>query len=102
MNQLDCVPAVVASPLVGLWLLGAKIMSKDAGPVPSVRSFDYRGREGMYYTLMMSAGLTFGTTSALVGLQHGVVTQGRHLLVQAAVPPVAVPLPESQLATSDS
>src|SRR6266540_1608612 len=59
------VPDLVAAPLVFLALLPAKMASKLAGLFPTVRAFRYRGDEGVYYTLLMSTGLTFGTISAL-------------------------------------
>jgi hypothetical protein len=31
-----------------------------------------------YYTLMMSTGLTFGTISALFGLNHGIISQAQY------------------------
>jgi uncharacterized membrane protein YfcA len=39
----------------------------------------------MYYTLMMSTGLTFGTISALFGLSHGIITPGQYSHLVAAV-----------------
>lgn len=107
------VPALVAAPLIFVALFAAKMASKVVGLLPIVRAFRYVGHEGLYYTLMMSTGLTFGTISALFGLNHGVITQAqyshlvatvigsaviptvvanalfmpRHLLQQAAVPP---------------
>jgi hypothetical protein len=47
-------------------LLFAKMGSKMLGLFPAVRAFNYAGREGWYYTLMMSTGLTFGTISSLL------------------------------------
>src|SRR3989442_15162699 len=42
-------------------------------------------KEGMYTTLLMSTGLTFGTISSLFGLSHGIVTQGQYSVLVAAV-----------------
>jgi Kef-type K+ transport system membrane component KefB len=41
--------------------------------------------ERCYYTLMMSTGLTFGTISALYGLNHGLVTQQQYSHLVAVV-----------------
>jgi hypothetical protein len=41
------------------------MVSKLIGLAPTVRAFNYLRHEGLYYTLMMSTGLTFGTISAL-------------------------------------
>jgi Kef-type K+ transport system membrane component KefB len=63
----------------------AKMAAKTLGLIPAVRMHGYRGREAWYYTLMMSTGLTFGTISALFGLNHGVITQGQYSFLVAAV-----------------
>jgi glutathione-regulated potassium-efflux system ancillary protein KefC len=79
------VPALVAAPLVFAVLFFAKTVSKMAGIWPTVRAFKYRGEEGLYYTLMMSTGLTFGTISALFGLTHGVIDQAQYSHLVATV-----------------
>lgn len=79
------VPALVAAPLVFAVLFFAKMVSKVAGLWPAVRAFKYRGEEGLYYTLMMSTGLTFGTISALFGLSHGVIDQAQYSHLVATV-----------------
>jgi hypothetical protein len=47
---------------------------------PAVRAHKYDGKAGAYYTLMMSTGLTFGTISALFGLNHQIITQAQYSL----------------------
>ena len=42
-------------------------------------------REGIYTTLLMSTGLTFGTISSLFGLSHGIIDQGQYSILVAAV-----------------
>jgi Kef-type K+ transport system membrane component KefB len=79
------VPALLAAPLVFLALFGAKMVSKMIGLYPTVKSFKYQREEGLYYTLMMSTGLTFGTISALFGLSHGVITQAQYSYLVATV-----------------
>lgn len=79
------VPALVAAPLVFAVLFLAKTVSKMAGIWPAVRAFKYRREEGLYYTLMMSTGLTFGTISALFGLTHGVIDQAQYSHLVATV-----------------
>ncbi|MBI4903062.1 MAG: cation:proton antiporter [Acidobacteria bacterium] len=79
------VPALMAAPLVFVALFFAKMVSKLAGLVPMVRAFNYLGHEGLYYSLMMSTGLTFGTISALFGLNHGVIDQTQYSFLVAAV-----------------
>ena len=94
-GSLVSVPALIASPLVFLALLAAKMGSKLIPLVPTVRAFNYVGHEGMYYSLMMSTGLTFGTISALFGLNHQIIdqTQYSHLVatvIGSAVVPTAI------------
>ena len=72
------VPALVAAPLAFVTLFFAKMISKLAGLLPTVRAFGYRWHDGIYYSLMMSTGLTFGTISALFGLNHGIIDQNRY------------------------
>jgi glutathione-regulated potassium-efflux system ancillary protein KefC len=79
------VPVLVAAPLVFLALFGAKMFSKIVGLYPTVKSFKYQREEGLYYTLMMSTGLTFGTISALFGLSHGVIDQAQYSYLVATV-----------------
>ena len=79
------VPALVAAPLIFVILFGAKMISKIAGLLPTVRAFRYQREEGLYYTLMMSTGLTFGTISSLFGLSHGVIDQTQYSHLVATV-----------------
>jgi hypothetical protein len=45
--------------------LALKMATKFVGILPLTRFFNFDRREGMYTTLLMSTGLTFGTISAL-------------------------------------
>jgi len=79
------VPALVAAPGVFVVLFLAKMVSKIAGVFPSVKLFGHRQGADVYYTLLMSTGLTFGTISALFGLNHGVITAAQYSHLVAAV-----------------
>jgi glutathione-regulated potassium-efflux system ancillary protein KefC len=79
------VPALIAAPLAFCLLLGAKMVTKFFGVFPITRAFRSPAREGLYTTLLMSTGLTFGSISALFGLSHGIVTQAQYSLLIAAV-----------------
>jgi glutathione-regulated potassium-efflux system ancillary protein KefC len=79
------VPALVAAPMTFVLLFLAKMVSKMLGLFPAVRAYGYVGREGWYYTLMMSTGLTFGTISALFGLNHGVITPAQYSYLVATI-----------------
>jgi Kef-type K+ transport system membrane component KefB len=79
------VPALIAAPLTFAALFFAKMLSKVIGLLPTVRAFKYQREEGLYYTLMMSTGLTFGTISALFGLNHGIIDQAQYSHLVATV-----------------
>jgi Kef-type K+ transport system membrane component KefB len=84
-GSLVSVPDVVAAPLVFVVLLATKMTAKLVPLVPTVRSFNYLGHEGLYYSLMMSTGLTFGTIASLFGLQHQIITQAQYSFLVATV-----------------
>jgi len=110
------IPALAAAPLAFVALFFAKMLSKLAGVLPAVRAFGYNGHDGIYYSLMMSTGLTFGTISALFGLNHGIIDQRQysHLVatvIASAVIPTAIAnarfmprhlLPEKERALNES
>jgi len=79
------VPALIAAPRVFVALFFAKMISKLAEVLPAVRAFGYGGHAGIYYTLMMSTGLTFGTISSLFGLNHGIIDQRQYSYLVATV-----------------
>lgn len=79
------VPALRAAPLVFVALFLAKMISKVVGLFPTVKAFNYQREEGLYFTLMMSTGLTFGTISALFGLNHGIIDQAQYSYLVATV-----------------
>jgi Kef-type K+ transport system membrane component KefB len=79
------VPALIATPLVFVFLFFSKMLSKIVGLFPTVRYFKYQQEEGLYFTLMMSTGLTFGTISSLFGLNHGIISQNQYSFLVAAV-----------------
>jgi glutathione-regulated potassium-efflux system ancillary protein KefC len=79
------VPALAAAPLVFVVLFFAKMLSKVIPLFPTVKAFDYQKEERVYFTLMMSTGLTFGTISALFGLNHGVIDQAQYSHLVATV-----------------
>ena len=84
-GSLVSVPALIATPLAFLALFAAKMVSKMVPLVPTVRAFDHEGHQGLYYSLMMSTGLTFGTISALFGLNHRIITGAQYSYLVATV-----------------
>jgi Kef-type K+ transport system membrane component KefB len=79
------VPALIAAPAAFLIMLVVKVATKCVGVYPVTRVYKSKHQEGMYTTLMMSTGLTFGTISALFGLTNGIVDQGQYSALVAAV-----------------
>jgi glutathione-regulated potassium-efflux system ancillary protein KefC len=61
------------------------LVTKIVGVYPVTKHFGWRHNEAMYTTLLMSTGLTFGTTSALFGLSHDIINQGQYSALVAAV-----------------
>jgi len=77
--------------LIGIFL-AAKMGAKFLGIWPLTKKFGFEKREGMYTTLMMSTGLTFGTISALFGLTNGIISQDQYtVLVTAVIGSAVVP-----------
>jgi len=89
-GSLVSVPALVAAPAAFLAMLLIKIASKCAGVYPVTQAFGSPRKVGIYTTLMMSTGLTFGTISSLFGLSQGIVDQGQYSALVAAVVASAV------------
>jgi Kef-type K+ transport system membrane component KefB len=79
------IPSLIAAPLALLVLLGGKMITKIVGIYPVTKLFKFKHKEGMYTTLLMSTGLTFGSISALFGLTHGIIDQSQYSLLIAAV-----------------
>jgi Kef-type K+ transport system membrane component KefB len=86
------VPALIAAPATMLILFLAKSLTKAIAVYPAVRVHRYEGDSGTYYTLMMSTGLTFGTISALFGLNHQIITQAQYsYLVGTVIASAVIP-----------
>jgi Kef-type K+ transport system membrane component KefB len=75
---------VTAFALIAI-LLGVKMLTKFASIWPLTKHFKFEKREGMYTTLMMSTGLTFGSISALFGLTNGIINQDQYTVLVTAV-----------------
>jgi glutathione-regulated potassium-efflux system ancillary protein KefC len=94
-GSLVSVPALVATPVAFLALLAAKMTGKMVPLVPTVRAFNHVGHQGLYYSLLMSTGLTFGTISALFGLNHHIISDAQYsylvaTVIASAVVPTAI------------
>ncbi|MEE4609320.1 MAG: cation:proton antiporter [Desulfobacteraceae bacterium] len=84
------VPALIAGPMIFLALLLAKMVTKMVAVYPVTKIYKNPGKEGMYTTLLMSTGLTFGSISALFGLSHGIIDTAQYSFLIAAVVASAV------------
>jgi len=73
----------------GLALIGAllalKMATKYAGVWPLARRFFMQPREAHFTALLMSTGLTFGTISALFGLQNKIIDQQQYSVLVTVV-----------------
>ncbi len=63
----------------------AKIFTKVIGVYPFSRAFHMRKREASYTTLLMATGLTFGTISALFGLNNHIIDQKQYTILVTVV-----------------
>ena len=79
------IPDLILAPAAFLLMLVMKVAAKCIGVYPVTRAYGSSRQEGMYTTLMMSTGLTFGTISALFGLTNGIVSQAQYSALVAAV-----------------
>jgi len=70
--------------------LAMKMATKFIGILPLTRYFAFGKREGMYTTMMMSTGLTFGSISALFGLTNHIIDQQQYTVLLTAVVASAV------------
>src|SRR5438445_6208503 len=73
----------------GLMLIGAflvlKMATKIVGVFPLARMHWMNKREASYTTLLMATGLTFGTISALFGLQNHLIDQRQYSILVTVV-----------------
>ena len=77
--------AVWAAGGLILAFLAIKMVTKFVGILPLTRAFSFVPREGMYTTLLMSTGLTFGSISALFGLTNHIIDQQQYTILVTAV-----------------
>jgi Kef-type K+ transport system membrane component KefB len=72
--------------------LAVKMATKFVGILPLTHAFRFEPREGMYTTLLMSTGLTFGSISALFGLTNHIINRDQYtVLVTAVIGSAVVP-----------
>lgn len=76
---------LVASAGIILIYLGVKMATKFVGILPLTRIFRFDAKEGMYTTLLMSTGLTFGSIAALFGLTNHIIDERQYTILLTAV-----------------
>lgn len=85
-------PAVVSGAGLIAAFFAVKLGSKVVGVAPLTRRFAFGPRAGAYTTLLMATGLTFGTISALFGLNNRIITQSQYtILVTVVIASAVVP-----------
>jgi Kef-type K+ transport system membrane component KefB len=83
-SLIDARALIAGAGFIALFL-GMKMATKFLGILPLTRYFKFERREGMYTTLMMSTGLTFGSISALFGLTNHIIDQVQYTILLTAV-----------------
>ena len=78
-------PALWASIGIIVLLLVLKMATKYVGVWPLTKLFYMGNREAHYTTLLMATGLTFGTISALFGLQNHIIDQSQYTVLVTVV-----------------
>jgi Kef-type K+ transport system membrane component KefB len=84
-GALISVPALVAGAGLIAVLFTTKMASKLAGVWPIAAVFGVGRRDRNYVTLLMATGLTFGSISALYGLNHGLITRSMYSVLITVV-----------------
>jgi Kef-type K+ transport system membrane component KefB len=77
-GSLVSVKALAATLFLIVILLLVKVGAKFIGVLPATRFFKYKRRDGIYTTLLMSTGLTFGTILALYGLTNKYISNSQY------------------------
>jgi Kef-type K+ transport system membrane component KefB len=92
---LIALPALIQGAAVIALFFLTKMASKLLGVWPVAAAFGVARRDRNYMTLLMATGLTFGSISALYGLNHGLVTRAQYsqlltVVILSAVLPTLV------------
>jgi len=78
-------PALWSGAVIIGALLLLKMATKITGVWPLARLHYMRAKEASYTTLLMATGLTFGTISALFGLQNKIIDQTQYTMLVSTV-----------------
>ncbi|MDP3182774.1 MAG: cation:proton antiporter, partial [Desulfobaccales bacterium] len=97
-GTLVSLPALITGVGLVLVLFWVKVIAKIIGVWPMCRLFKMPVRESNYTTLMMATGLTFGSISALFGLNYGYIDQAQYsILVTVVIASAVIPTVIAQL-----
>ncbi len=77
--------SVLYGALIITALLLVKVATKFLGVWPLTKYFRFTPKLGMYTTLLMSTGLTFGSISALFGLTRGIISPTQYTILVTVV-----------------
>lgn len=75
---------LVTTALIGMFFT-VNTLAKLVSVWPLTRLFRFHPREGIYTTLLMATGLTFGTISSLFGLEHELITRDQYATLVTVV-----------------
>jgi len=90
-SLVEAQAVMAAFGLIAIFL-AIKMATKFIGILPLTVYHEFDRREGMYTTLLMSTGLTFGSISALFGLTNKIIDRGQYtILVTAVIGSAVVP-----------
>ena len=78
-------PALWTGLAVIIAFLILKMLTKTVGVFPLARMHWMKIREASYTTLLMATGLTFGTISALFGLQNKIISETQYTILVTTV-----------------
>jgi Kef-type K+ transport system membrane component KefB len=78
-------PALWAGAVIIGFFFLIKVITKLLGVYPFARIFKMRHRQASYTSLLMATGLTFGTISALFGLNNKIIDQTQYTILVTVV-----------------
>jgi len=91
-GTLVSLPALIAGFGLLVALFSVKMIAKIIAVWPMCRIFKMPLRESNYTTLLMATGLTFGSISALFGLNYGYINQAQYsILVTVVIASAVIP-----------
>lgn len=76
---------IITYPIIVLIMLLSKVFYKIIGLYLVINYFHKDKNKSWFYTLMMSTGLTFGTISAMYGLNNGIINQDQYSFLVCSV-----------------